>query len=522
MTRPTHDDCCPICYDLFVESRTLTLENCGHRFCTTCAEEFILQKLVSCPMDRSECTGIFINGTKCHNTLRDYQYGMVNDTKTMDDHMRNTWSYYLPVYSKSIETLLTFKSQSMGLLEQWVSRDLVVSPEEIGEYRGLYNQHNMVMGDFFQLIQTNYDKNKYIKDTILEWSGIWLDPFHEKLFENCRIVFMLSAFFCNDVAESNILDIAQPGKNQNDIMKRTSMDLQSDISSLKSISTYITRLAICEVEDNKELYSMHCKEITGTNENQCLVCAGLTNPLSYSKFSKCNHKICLQCVKDLCLTNGKCPFDGQSLDDLIIPNNNSFEDSNYKTCSQFLVESHGEIFLNKITKMLDFITELVSEISDLKEGLPALMYFEGELRDEKERKVVISYVKKEIKDIRQSRFFKSFVLGKAEMIISKICRGVGNDITLEIVYQFALNCADFCAEYNVFYDYLDNHDMEDDVEELADLLSRIKIMSHDLYHQLKNVFFEFTNHIEQYSSSPCRPLTETIEWIRTKLFQDEL
>lgn len=192
----------------------------------------------------------------------DYRHELVDDSEFMETSIANSWPMCLEVYNKVARTLLAFKCKSRDILQDWMTKGCNVCPEELKEYEILFDNHKTNMIQFYLQFSRNLDKCELIHDTLIKYSF-----FGSKLEMDTRILSYTAALFRNDYSGESILNLQNPGINLQYLMERIFRNRQSDIMSLLSISTHLAGLIISEVKENKELYSLHRPEVTGTVHN---------------------------------------------------------------------------------------------------------------------------------------------------------------------------------------------------------------------------------------------------------------
>lgn len=530
--RLVKEENCQICYDSFETLTPVIFDKCGHVFCTICLMEIILQNPANCPIDRIECSNVILKLPNGENTLQsvaEYQKFLVNDSRTVLEYMENSFSIFLSFYLRFVEIYLAFKVKFKEFVEKPIDISCCLQSHEIREYKKSFNENHINLDELYREINLNLNKNRFIWDVLKTVNRIKLSPFFGKLMDDMEIIVNIGVTFGIEITEENILKLCKHRESSMYLLDRIFHDLQSDINSLQSIKKYLTKLIICKVKDNYELYSVHHPTVRGTDEEQCLVCRETIKNRNYSKFPECSHKICLACVKNLVITEGKCPIDGKELNELVVCDDGNFGNCHDKSSLIFLNESRHEIISVKTKNIFNYFHQLMWEISDLKRFLPVLMDLIGQILSEKDKiakENLIYVLTNRMKDFEREKYVSHFIILRAEIhlygtmsTLAQIDESDEDDTFFEEITNLMNVLLGYSCDFsNLFFAlYRENEEME-----ITELLLNFKTAHSKVYFQCDHVIYIYDSFIERTGSQQFRSVLENIKQFQIDLFEETL
>ena len=361
---------CPICFSICnVENtvrcqNTVIFKNCTHMFCRQCATNIIFTRKVSCPMCREKVWLVYdsylIENNHLPNnkrTVKEYQRDLIMYFPVIIEYMmRQNCAIILPLLFKGLEKAESKITKCIEYLKKWLARQKIIVKEEINEVEEIlnayeFNDEESYNAESFDILCV------YLDELVGQISNNFF--FQVQKFNIIRLRIESLDEFPLNLQYFNI-----PNSSQDALLKNTINRYQSDIEYINKfklcIISNVISLGIVDGSLFKELQS----NINESETNKCLICVESIDCRNYFKFSDCNHKLCLNCVKEFFISTGDCPFCGNESNNDITGNRipTIFINENTETALKYLKKE-----IQLMTKELsnDFIITTIWNIDRL-------------------------------------------------------------------------------------------------------------------------------------------------------------
>ena len=106
-------------------------------------------------------------------------------------------------------------------------------------------------------------------------------------------------------------------EDKNNHLKNIVTNIEGIMKHYIKVIKCLIVLIISYIRYNKDIYQNLQPDIDGSDTNVCLICSVTINNISYAKFCECDHKICSDCVNQMTITSGSCPFHSNGIKNFI-------------------------------------------------------------------------------------------------------------------------------------------------------------------------------------------------------------
>lgn len=328
---------CPKCHKELKLDMIVFFNACHHGFCKVCARELLMQDQfprVRCPIDKQHSDHV-IHYNK--HVFCSMQYLYVNETT--HDYLKHDIENHPSYFTSDTENKL---SESVILCNEAIHyftdklqmfKDTLENVNKINLNSHLKNDSDKKLEIYNQIeylsrkLQDKIHSLKSINcvhytkyDILMEFIND-RDKNGKSLFDSNNVIciFMqqylstFTKFISEHFRYFNEPDIFTKAFYTNSIQS-----VDKEIATMKDLSQFLTMISISYLKDSGYLYKMVQPKIDQVNCETCLICVKKIHGNHYGRFRKCEHKLCMACIKSLWIMEGHCPLDGDMTNQLEI------------------------------------------------------------------------------------------------------------------------------------------------------------------------------------------------------------
>ena len=329
---------CVICYNLLDTENRITFP-CNHTCCRQCTDSMILNnRLVVCPLDRSSIETIF-DKTET-KTVDQYKYDLWNNDKiSVQIHFENFWSNsilcMIDVIKEICDTLISYEEKPLSISK---NDHLFTKSLE----KRIKDSFSDGADNQLLLFKDVISKSKAKQIQPIEFNVLYCD-FNRWL--HTLIVEL----------ETHINNFKAMNGKSNTIFREI----------LKHKMQYNMALAVSYLSNNGHIYQLVRFDVKEIDVNKCLICGTSINKEKFATFSKCQHKICLDCIETFIIMHGSCPFESNGFENLQISDN-------LQSIPSYLTDNYKEIGSKLFNKYMHSCIPFINRIIEISAPNPNL------------------------------------------------------------------------------------------------------------------------------------------------------